>query len=104
MCVCCCSLFVFCWEPINSTVVDRELAPWFLYSLDSGSYNGVLLESVNVTVLMCIFFLSGKGVALGGQLCFRYHPELEMDYSMYRKNECHVERGCGSSYPLGGTT
>ena len=50
------------------------------------------------------FFLSGKGVALGGQLCFLYHPELEMDYSMYRKNECHVERGCGSLYPLGGTT
>ena len=70
-------VFVVCfWKPTNSTVVDRELTPWFLWSVDSGSYNGVLLESVNVTV-MVYFFLSGKDVALEGQLRFIYHPELD---------------------------
>ena len=29
---------------------------------------------------------------------------LDVEFSMYRRNECHVERGCGSLYPLGGTT
>ena len=71
--------------------------------MDSGSGNGVLLESVNVTVMIWIFF-SGKGVALEGQLYFLCHPELDVEYNMYRRNECHVERGCGSLYPLGVTT
>ena len=50
------------------------------------------------------FFFSGKGVVLEGQLYFLCHPELDVEYSMYRRNECHVERGCGSLYPLGVTT
>ena len=119
------------------------------------------------------FFLSGKDVALEGQLRFIYHPELDwldiafiavdfelylglwmkniyrefnkvrdiifwkifctdrcqyllvvatsstvfclgiegmakfilgVKFSMYRENECHVERGCGSLHPLWGTT
>ena len=25
---------------------------------------------------------------------------LDVKFSMYRENECHVERGCGSLYPL----
>ena len=29
---------------------------------------------------------------------------LDVKFSMYRENECHVERGCGSLYPLWGTT
>ena len=123
---------------------------------------------------MDCFFLSGKDVALEGQLRFIYHPELDwflhcfhccglrtlfglvdeehlqdiqqssrhsfwkifctdrcpyllviaisstvffvfgiegmakfildVEFSLYRRNECHVERGCGSLYPLGGTT
>ena len=44
----------------------------------SGSGNGVLPESVNVTVMVWIvLFLSGKDVALEGQLRFIYHPELD---------------------------
>ena len=47
--------------------------------MDSGSCNGVLLESVNVTVMIWIVFFSfsGEGIALEGQLCFIYHPELD---------------------------
>ena len=55
--VCC----LFFWKLTNSTVVDRELTPWFLWSVDSGSYNGVLLESVNVTVIVWIVFSLWKG-------------------------------------------
>ena len=94
-------VFVVCsWEPTNSTVVDRELTPWFLWSVDSGSYNGVLLESVDVTVIVWIvfLFLSEKGVALEGQLRFIYHPEpdglciafiavdFELDLDLWMKN------------------
>ena len=47
--------------------------------MDSGSYNGVLLESVNVTVMVWFVFvsLSGKDVALEGQLRLFYHPEMD---------------------------
>ena len=46
--------------------------------MDSGSCNGILLESVNVTVMVWIvcFFFSGKDVALEGPLRFIYLPEM----------------------------
>ena len=59
-------VFVVCfWKPTNSTVVDRELTPWFFVSVVSGSGNGVLLESVNVTVMVWIFFSLWRGRSAG---------------------------------------
>ena len=172
-CVCVLLVFVVCfWKSTNSTVVDRELTPWFFWSVASGDFIGVLLESVMVIVMVWIdvFFL-WKGRSAGGTTLF-YGPSrtglaiscflccgprtlsglwvkniykvfnevhdsislkisctdrcqyllaiaisstffgiegmakfiLDVKFSMYRENECHVERGCGSLYPLWGTT
>ena len=64
-------VFVVCFgKSTNSTVVDRELTPWFFWLVYSGSFNGVLLESVKVIVMVWIVFSLWKGRSAGRAISF----------------------------------
>ena len=92
--VCVCVVGVCCLflKPTNSTVVDRELTPWFLWSVDSGSYNGVSLESVNVTVMICFFSL-WKGRSAGRTTSF--YLSSRTGWVMHCFQSCGLRTLCG---------
>ena len=63
---------------------------WKIFCTDRCQY---LLVSATSSTVLCFFGIEGMAKFI-----------LDVEFSMYRRNECHVERGCGSLYPLGGTT
>ena len=88
-----CCLF---WESANSTVIDRELTPWFFWSVASGDFTGVLLKSCDGDGYgMDRCFFTGKDVALEGQLCFMDHPELDWLYLAFIAAGFELCLACG---------